>query len=463
MSRPKNNRTTAATQAMPRPTAASPQTIRSTGLRSQPTTANASTTATKKDATPSTALYGAALQQELMRSLMGGTNKQTRSSAPLSQSVRQHNSTALRRKPEHFKQRDLSKTSVAATTTSSGPLHLQSAPRSGSNAPALALTAQIQPHKLTLAQQLGLRQAPQPHLTPEQWHAVEQQAIERRSALSGCCICCDSLAHRVCVLLSCAHVIHHSCLASLERFTIRAAQSLGHASQSVHHCCPMCRSVDYEKRTTEMPRRECRLAAAQTLQRLWRGVRVRMQIQHMSSSPERRYDALARCMTRRHNKLSALMSQRESAIDALFAELDSSVAVSRSQINSAGREMQKINFSQQESESWQQARRQAKERLQLAHKSGEEEECAICVCPLQPLAASTAATSTEASSLDSVKGKSCVLLSCSHLLHANCLAAYEKFAQQSAISSNNVEASHKHPSVALQCPLCRSNYESQPF
>ena len=51
------------------------------------------------------------------------------------------------------------------------------------------------------------------------WRSVAQEARRRSGGDAACCICCEPLQLRPVVLLSCAHRLHHACLAALESFT----------------------------------------------------------------------------------------------------------------------------------------------------------------------------------------------------------------------------------------------------
>ncbi|XP_047416827.1 RING finger protein 32 isoform X1 [Sciurus carolinensis] len=91
-------------------------------------------------------------------------------------------------------------------------------------------------------------------LTEEDWEKIQVQAARRE--VCECSICLtplsldakapvgmDSSRHpRATVLLSCAHLFHHTCLLALEEF------SLGDSSP--FHACPLCRSY-YQKKILE--------------------------------------------------------------------------------------------------------------------------------------------------------------------------------------------------------------------
>jgi hypothetical protein len=112
----------------------------------------------------------------------------------------------------------------------------------GCAAPAPAPLAATRRAPLTLAQQRGLVPAPPPLLTAAEWVDVEARAAARYAGVGaapttavrgapplpagaaigsrepeGCSICLDGFGLRQAVLLSCSHVFHRACMASLER------------------------------------------------------------------------------------------------------------------------------------------------------------------------------------------------------------------------------------------------------
>lgn len=62
--------------------------------------------------------------------------------------------------------------------------------------------------QLTLAQRLGLVEAPPAPLSENQWVEVEQQAVHRGMHTGNCPICHESLGKNPSVILSCSHIFH---------------------------------------------------------------------------------------------------------------------------------------------------------------------------------------------------------------------------------------------------------------
>ena len=81
---------------------------------------------------------------------------------------------------------------------------------------------------LTLAQRMGLAEAPEPELTCSEWEAIADISRDRGASLEPCVICCEHFKDEKQVLLSCGHVFHRACLRSWER-------------HSKSRCCPVCR------------------------------------------------------------------------------------------------------------------------------------------------------------------------------------------------------------------------------
>jgi Ring finger domain/IQ calmodulin-binding motif len=167
---------------------------------------------------------------------------------------------------------------------------------------------------LSLAQMRGLVAAPPPLLTAKEWAELEKKAqrrlfaeqnkgkngatAEKKDGTHGehdedeeeevlhagaaggvaqqeqgqdCAICMESLVSlREAVILSCSHLLHHSCLASFERF-----QKQQHHSRDTEvpfqPACPLCRSQGYQKKRTRIGAKCYILRCAVKVQSAWRG------------------------------------------------------------------------------------------------------------------------------------------------------------------------------------------------
>ena len=251
---------------------------------------------------------------------------------------------------------------------------------------------------LTLAQRMGLAEAPEPELTASEWHAIAEISRDREMSKEPCTICCEPFRDNPQVLLSCGHVFHRTCLRSWER-------------HSKSRCCPVCRKQHYRKRGIDDGANLYRDECAVRMQAAWRGARVRKatakQLRHLNPARRRKY-AEQRLSGLTDQLLGAIEAER-SAVDELFAEIDSTVAASR------------VLLSDADGLDWRAIESQARER-----GLG---DCPVC---LSALCGAGGAAGREP----------LALLSCSHVFHKRCLASFERF------------------SVApvCLCPVCRSAY-----
>lgn len=119
-----------------------------------------------------------------------------------------------------------------------------------------------QPPPLTLAQRLGLVDAPPSLLTEYQWNEIKQISKRRGDSTQPCPICQDEFRIKEQVLLSCTHTFHKSCLLAFERFSGRKV-------------CPLCRHSFYETRVIHHASIVHKEKAATRIQAVWRGYKVR--------------------------------------------------------------------------------------------------------------------------------------------------------------------------------------------
>lgn len=229
---------------------------------------------------------------------------------------------------------------------------------------------------LTLAQRMGLAEAPEPELTSSEWDAIAAISREREASREPCVICQEGFKDAKQVLLSCGHTFHRQCLRSWE-------------AHSKSRCCPVCRKKHYRRRAisdgANLYREEC----AVLIQRIVRGVLARRAtakaLRHANPDRMRRYcqDRLSGLTDQLVDRLDA----ERSAVDDLFAEIDSSVAAARQLFDA-------------NSIDW--ARTEA-----VARGRGLG-DCPVCLQPLR-----------ESERLS--------LLSCTHVFHCKCLASFESF------------------------------------
>ncbi|DBA04209.1 TPA: hypothetical protein N0F65_004317 [Lagenidium giganteum] len=263
--------------------------------------------------------------------------------------------------------------------------------------------------KLTLAQTRGLVQCPPPKLTRDEWNQREAQAQERGDCVHPCSICREPFGIKEQVILSCSHVFHLDCITSFERF-LRTNQRV----------CPLCRQRDYQKKATTKGAVLHRENCARKLQAVVRGYHVRKGVQALWQEFYRQ--GKGDPVRRRRFLANRAMQKKEDSIDSLLAEFDKSIHLSRrvfqgnnSSISNNSPEVDGNN--DDDGDDW--------ARILAIARARDEHECSICMNALRP--------------------RDAQVLSCTHVFHAQCVAAFERF--------NIYE-------VAL-CPLCRSSYRSQ--
>ncbi|XP_033726891.1 RING finger protein 32-like isoform X2 [Pecten maximus] len=116
--------------------------------------------------------------------------------------------------------------------------------------------------KLSLAQKMGLVEAPELPLTEQEWKSVKEKSNKRDDSKQPCVICKEDFGTQEQVLLSCTHVFHKACLQAFERFTGRKT-------------CPMCRRAEYQTRVIHEGAKEYRVICATKIQAAWRGYVVK--------------------------------------------------------------------------------------------------------------------------------------------------------------------------------------------
>ena len=219
------------------------------------------------------------------------------------------------------------------------------------------------------------------------WVRIAEASQRRGDNQQPCPICCEPFGLDEQLLLSCSHTLHAACLSSLERFT----------QQRV---CPCCRHRDYDKRVILSAVEAKRTRAAIAIQRVWRGYRARCAVAAMPPlDPYKRSSFYV-------HRLEATATQYEDELTALFASCDSTLAESRKTIREAEEQRE-----QPTEHLWQRVRQRATSKARS--ERGVVDTCCICCEPLQGSGGSG--------------GGKLVLLSCSHVLHRQCLRSYEQF------------------------------------
>ncbi|XP_075067338.1 RING finger protein 32 [Mixophyes fleayi] len=267
---------------------------------------------------------------------------------------------------------------------------------------------------LTLAQRLGIVEAPALSLTSDEWMKVKQRSVEQGDSSQPCVICKEDFKLHLQVLLSCSHVFHRVCLEAYEKFTGRKT-------------CPMCRKNHYQTRVIHDGARIFRAQCATRIQACWRGYIVRKWYKHLrQTTPPKNPKLRKKFFEDKFTEISdRLLRSCNTDIDVLFSEIDQSIAINRNVLHQLEAN---CNPTLGEAE-W--------EKIQIQAVRQEIFDCPICIMPLYH-------NNEEHKSPPS---RPAVLLSCSHMFHHACLEAFEEFS-----------AGEFHV-----CPLCRSPYQKKIF
>ncbi|XP_066300181.1 RING finger protein 32-like [Branchiostoma lanceolatum] len=335
------------------------------------------------------------------------------------------------------------------------------------------------PQPLSLAQKLGLVEAPKQPLTEEEWQSVKHRASHRDDHTQPCVICKEDFGTQEQVLLSCSHVFHKACLQAFERFSGKKT-------------CPLCRKDQYQTRVIHEGARHHRVKCATRIQACWRGYVVRCWYRKLRQTvppkdPRLRqkfYEEKFQSITDR------IVQSCAYNIDDFLSEIDRSVQASRDV------------FRFFDENSWKPLSEEEWERIQLRAVERGDTDCPICIMPLtseghssndgpttsqgqtpssEPRKRTTShgvkgqgsKCSNQGSKGDVQKSKvkrsgakgdvqeskvnrsggegdvqrrPTVLLSCSHVFHRTCLEAFEEFAVGEG---------------KFVCPVCRSSYQKR--
>ncbi|XP_059827847.1 RING finger protein 32 isoform X1 [Hypanus sabinus] len=279
------------------------------------------------------------------------------------------------------------------------------------------------PSGLTLAQKMGLVEAPNAPLTANEWHLVKKRSMQQGDSAQPCAICREEFGLQQQVLLSCSHVFHRICLQAFEKFSGRRS-------------CPMCRKEQYQTRVIHDGARLYRMKCATRIQSHWRGYIVRKWYKQLRHTVPPKDKKLRKRFyeDKLHEINDRLVRSCNINIDDLFSEIDHSVATSRRVLQQFERQYVRT-ISEEE---WVQ--------IQIKAIQRETFDCPICITPLDHL--SNILYQAEGPGRGEKSGslvRQTVLLSCSHTFHYACLQAFEDFSE----GENHI------------CPLCRSTYEKK--
>ncbi|XP_067108244.1 RING finger protein 32 [Osmerus mordax] len=268
---------------------------------------------------------------------------------------------------------------------------------------------------LTLAQKLGLVDAPAQRLTVDEWSRVKARSVDEGDSAQPCVICREEFRLQAQVLLSCSHVFHRVCLQAFESFAGRK-------------CCPMCRKAQYETRVIHDGARLFRERCATRIQTCWRGYVARKWYRNMRKTiPPKDKHLRRRYFEEKLRELNdSFVQSCHTDIEDFLSEIDQSVTACRRVFGRFERE----NISEVHEEEW--------IRIQNKVLQRDIRDCSICLTPLCSPNLGMVASITPPPGR-----RRSVLLSCSHLFHQPCLEAFESFCLEETPT----------------CPMCRSHYQ----
>lgn len=311
------------------------------------------------------------------------------------------------------------------------------------DAPTRQPTASVSAHtlidgpveRLSLAQKMGLVEAPPPPPDEEEWEAVVHRAVYRGDALHPCAICHESFAvanSSPQVVLSCSHVFHQTCLAQFEKFIRKSG-----ASRS----CPCCRKANYHKRVHYAGMAQIQRHAAARIQAVMRGVlaRKRYLTLRLKSNPKFKSDYYFNKLQNMSDAYLNYSIVREKEVDRFLEEID------LQRQRAVADMMTRADWANLRATAWKNINALDYIASTLGQASGEVPtitnfnglkeghgggvDCPICMVKIAPGHA-----------------KDVVLLSCSHCFHRTCLATFETFNKEMKIP---------------RCPMCRAGYTKQ--
>ncbi|XP_038046163.1 RING finger protein 32-like [Patiria miniata] len=215
------------------------------------------------------------------------------------------------------------------------------------------------PQPLTLAQKLGLMEAPEQPLSDLDWRDAKEKSNRRDDSILPCVICKEEFGLQQQVLLSCSHVFHRNCLQAFERFTGKKT-------------CPMCRKEQYQTRVIHEGAKLHRVRCAIRIQACWRGYVVYSWYRKLRQTvppkdPRLRkkfYEERLQAITER------LLRSYDTNIDSFLAEMDRSITASRDVFKN----LEASNLRTITPEEW--------DSIQLKAVERGKTECPICIMPL---------------------------------------------------------------------------------
>ncbi|EAR94468.1 anaphase-promoting complex subunit 11 RING-H2 finger protein (macronuclear) [Tetrahymena thermophila SB210] len=334
-------------------------------------------------------------------------------------------------------------------------------------------------NKLTLAQRLGIVPAPPKPLTREDWITIEEQSKKRDEG--QCPICLEDFKDQGQIILSCSHVFHKQCLESFEK-------------HNKVKTCPICRKQHYDKKHWDDGYKKYIIRCAILIQKRWRGGKARYEFftdllnkKYKATSARLRRKILGYKLGKFNSKITTAIEQNSKNTQKVVKQFDENIKKKIEEMYSQMYEIQQLKTKNEKNlneflgneaqialqnhpdyEKVMDAELNGQRRLKQKIISESEwneiknkainrcdKDCAICFNNLY-LNDHLQEENTHVHSEDKQccsqpnnqkQKKGLYILSCTHIFHANCLTAFERYNLQ----ENQV------------CPICRSQYQKQHF
>ncbi|XP_020791294.2 RING finger protein 32 [Boleophthalmus pectinirostris] len=269
---------------------------------------------------------------------------------------------------------------------------------------------------LTLAERMGLVAGPVERLTEEQWSLIKVRSVQQRESIYPCAICKEEFHLKPQVLLSCSHVFHRACVQAFEKFSRQKS-------------CPVCRRQQYKTRVIHDAANLFRHQCATRIQAWWRGYTIRKWYTNaMKTRCPKEKLLRQRFFEEKLQELNdSFVQYCHTDTEAFLSDIDHSLSSSRQVFD----ELERRHMSMPKEHHW--------DRIQSQVIQRGVWDCPICLTALHT------PSLTERDEARYAQHRRCVLLSCSHVFHHNCLQSFETLTTDSQLS----------------CPLCRSVYHKK--
>ncbi|XP_065904743.1 RING finger protein 32-like [Dysidea avara] len=289
------------------------------------------------------------------------------------------------------------------------------------------------PPPLSLAQRIGLVEAPKGLLTESDWKLIKQKSQSREDSNQPCVICKEDFLLREQVLLSCSHVFHRACIKAFEQF-------------SGKKCCPLCRTEHYQTRVIYTGANLHRIRAATRIQACWKAYVVRKRYRELRkdcvpNEPILRKKFYEQKLSDVTDQLVQQCSSSAESADRLLSSIDDSLNLSRALMSSLDHNLQPLASLNEDG--WYKVLNKAIQRNIT--------DCPICLMPLKPSSVPLHHQHVQFTSFilqptKELTTRTIELLSCAHLFHTPCILSMEEF-------SNHT--------ITNICPVCRTPYIKQ--